>query len=103
MTTTVTSTIRTTTTNTAIAYITYVNTIYPAERGVVLVSDRDSGIKETKPFTLNSTSDLKLKLGITATAELRFVTLHWYLYKVCSERYCKEGSIDKSRECLSFT
>jgi len=102
ITTTVRSTIRTTTTNTATTYVVFVTTVYPAERGTVLVSDRGSGDKETRPFTLDSTSDLRLKLRITARADLRYVGLSWYLYQVGATRYFKSGSIDEEQGVFEF-
>ncbi|MEM2651083.1 MAG: hypothetical protein QXU87_03270 [Candidatus Caldarchaeum sp.] len=102
ITTTVTSTIRTTTTSTATTYVTYVTTVYPAERGTVLVSDRGSGDKETRPFTLDSTADLRLKLRLTARADLRYVGLSWYLYQVGATRYFKSGSIDEEQGVFEF-
>jgi len=66
------------------------------------VSDRDSGNKETRPFTLNSTSDLKLKLRITARADLRYVVLAWYLYEVGSTTSFKTGSINEELGAVEF-
>ncbi|MEM0384533.1 MAG: hypothetical protein QXV27_06785 [Candidatus Caldarchaeum sp.] len=69
---------------------------------MILVSDRGSGEKETRPFTLNATSDLQLKLKITARADLRFVVLYWHLYRVGSETSFKRGSIDGEQGSFEF-
>ncbi len=63
----VTDTITKTTTETAFT------TVYLAERGTVLVTDRGSGNKDTRPFTLETPSDLKITIRITARADLRYV------------------------------
>jgi len=83
---TTTRTALTTVTNVATKTVTTVTTalttVYPAERGDVLVTDRGSGDKDTRPFTLETVSDLKITVRIKARADLRWVSLSWYLYNV---------------------
>jgi hypothetical protein len=81
---------------------TVVSTVYPAVSGTVLVRDRGSGDKETQPFTLEATSDLKIKITINARANLRYVALWWYLYGVGEDIFYKRGSVDEEQGTFEF-
>jgi hypothetical protein len=102
--TTSTTTYRTTQTLTQTATITttMLTTVYPAQSGTVLVTDRGSGNKETRPFTLETPSDLKITIRITARANLQYVSLSWYLYNVGSESFFKHGSIREEQGVFEF-
>jgi len=89
-------TVMRTTTRTALT------TVYPAERGTVLVTDRGSGNKDTRPFTLESPSDLKITIRVTARADLKFVSLHWYLYNVDIGRWIRNGEVDEEEGVFEF-
>jgi len=99
-----TATYRTTETTTQTATVTTIMflTVYPAQSGTVLVTDRGSGRKETRPFTLETPSDLKITIRITARANLQYVSLSWYLYEVGSEVYFKTGSIREEQGVFEF-
>jgi hypothetical protein len=99
-----TTTYRTTETTTQTATVTTIMflTVYPAQSGTVLVTDRGSGRKETRPFTLETPSDLKITIRITARANLQYVSLSWYLYEVGSEVYFKTGSIREEQGVFEF-
>jgi hypothetical protein len=99
-----TTTYRTTQTLTRTVTVTTtaLTTVYPAQSGTVLVTDRGSGRKETRPFTLETPSDLKLTIRITARANLQYVSLSWYLYEVGSEVYFKTGSIKEEQGVFEF-
>jgi hypothetical protein len=103
-TSTVTTTYRITETTTQTATVTTIMflTVYPAQSGTVLVTDRGSGNKETRPFTLERASDLKITIRITATAALEYVGLSWYLYNVGSEDFFKHGSIRGEQGVFEF-
>ncbi len=102
--TTSTTTYRTTQTLTQTATVTKtaLTTVYPAQSGTVLVTDRGSGRKETRPFTLETLSDLKITIRVTARANLQYVSLSWYLYEVGSEFYFKTGSIREEQGVFEF-
>jgi hypothetical protein len=99
-----TTTYRTTQTLTQTATVTTttLTTVYPAQSGTVLITDRGSGRKETRPFTLETPSDLKLTISITARANLQYVSLSWYLHEVGSEVYFKTGSIREEQGVFEF-
>jgi hypothetical protein len=99
-----TTTYRTTQTLTQTATVTTtaLTTVYPAQSGTVLITDRGSGRKETRPFTLETPSDLKLTIRITARANLQYVSLSWYLHEVGSEVYFKTGSIREEQGVFEF-
>ena len=81
---------------------TSVATVYPAESGPILVSDRGSGNKDTKPFTLDSTSDLKIKIKLTARGDLKYVSLTWYLYNADLEKWLKTGEVEEEQGEFEF-
>jgi hypothetical protein len=99
-----TTTYRTTQTLTQTTTVTTtaLTTVYPAQSGTVLVTDRGSGRKETRPFTLETPSDLKITTRITARANLQYVSLSWYLYEVGFEVYFKTGSIREEQGVFEF-
>ncbi|MEM4170049.1 MAG: hypothetical protein QXY99_08195, partial [Thermoproteota archaeon] len=96
------STRTTTVTSTTTATTTMVSTVYPAVSGTVLVRDRGSGSKETPPFTLEATSDLRIKMTIRARSDLRYVGLYWYLYEVGDDLSYKRGSILEEQGSFEF-
>jgi hypothetical protein len=77
-------------------------TVYPAQSGTVLITDRGSGNKETRPFTLETASDLKITIGIMARADLRYVSLSWYLYNVDLGRWIKNGEVNNEQGVFEF-
>jgi hypothetical protein len=81
---------------------TVLTTVYPAERGDVLVTDRGSGDKDTRPFTLETVSDLKITVRIRARADLRWVSLSWYLYNVEEGRWIKHGEVNQEEGDFEF-
>lgn len=97
LTATVTSLVTTTVMKTTTASLTVTRKVYPWESETILVSDSGSGDKDTRPFTLNETSDLKIIITIYPTADLKYVGLRWYLVPVGSERYqaVRTGSINE--------
>jgi hypothetical protein len=99
-----TTTYRTTQTLTQTATVTTtaLTTVYPAQSGTVLVTDRGSGIKETRPFTLDAPSDLKITIRIMARADLRYVSLSWYLYNVDLGRWIKNGDVNEEQGVFEF-
>jgi len=101
---TLTTTYRTTQTLTQTATVTTtaLTTVYPAQSGTVLITDRGSGTKDTRPFTLETPSDLKITIRIRATADLQFVGLRWFLYNVDLERWIKNGMVDKEEGVFEF-
>jgi len=103
---TTTRTALTTVTNVATKTVTTVTTalttVYPAERGDVLVTDRGSGDKDTRPFTLETVSDLKITVRIKARADLRWVSLSWYLYNVEEGSWIKHGEVDEEEGVFEF-
>ena len=99
---TLTQTFRTTDTVTRTTTQTALTTVYPAERGSVLVTDRGSGDKDTRPFTLETVSDLKITIRIIARADLRFVGLTWYLYNVDIDRWIRHGEVDEDQGVFEF-
>ncbi len=68
----------------------------------MLVTDRGSGDKDTRPFTLESASDLKITIRIIARADLRYVGLYWYLFNVDLERWLKNGQVDGEQGVFTF-
>ncbi|MEM0233498.1 MAG: hypothetical protein QXL22_05710 [Candidatus Nezhaarchaeales archaeon] len=92
-----TSTITKHITTTAISTVMVTRSIYPSESMTVMVVDSGSGYKDTRPFTLNETSDLKIIITIYPTSDLKYVSLHWYLVPVGLERYeaIRDGSIEE--------
>jgi len=103
---TTTRTALTTLTNVATKTVTTVTTamttVYPAERGNVLVTDRGSGDKDTRPFTLETVSDLKITVRIRARADLQYVSLSWYLYNVEEGRWIRNGEVDEEEGVFEF-
>jgi hypothetical protein len=99
-----TTTYRTTQTLTQTATVTTtaLTTVYPAQSGTVLVTDRGSGNKETRPFTLDTSSDLKITIRIMARADLRYVSLSWYLYNVDLGRWIKNGDVNEEQGVFEF-
>ncbi|MEM2257804.1 MAG: hypothetical protein QXU87_04070 [Candidatus Caldarchaeum sp.] len=87
---------------TTLATTTIKTTFYPAENGTVLITDSGSGNKDTRPFTLETNSDLKITITIRARGDLRFVSLHWYLYNVALERWIKDGEVDEKEGVFEF-
>jgi hypothetical protein len=76
--------------------------IYPGETEKVLINDSGSGNKDTRPFTLNETSDLKITLRVYPTADLKYVLLSWYLYIPEVEKWIRQGSISQESGILEF-
>jgi hypothetical protein len=101
---TLTSTVTKTTTSISFSFftITLTRRVYPSETETVLVTDSGSGNKETRPFTLNETSDLKITIKIYPTADLKYVGLHWYLYILELGRWIKEGEINEESGTIEF-
>jgi hypothetical protein len=101
---TLTTTYRTTQTLTQTATVTTtaLTTVYPAQSGTVLVTDRGSGNKDTRPFTLETASDLKITIRIMARADLRYVSLAWYLYNVDLGRWIKNGEVNNEQGVFEF-
>jgi hypothetical protein len=99
-----TTTYRTTQTLTQTATVTTtaLTTVYPAQSGTILVTDRGSGNKETRPFTLDASSDLKITIRIMARADLRYVSLSWYLYNVDLGRWIKNGDVNEEQGVFEF-
>jgi hypothetical protein len=99
-----TTTYRTTQTltQTATVTMTALTTVYPVWSGTILVTDRGSGTKDTRPFTLETASDIKITIRIRATADLRYVSLSWYLYNVDLERWIKNGAINNEQGVFEF-
>jgi hypothetical protein len=77
-------------------------TVYPAQSGTVLITDRGSGTKDTRPFTLETASDIKITIRIRATADLQYVTLAWFLYNVDLERWIKNGQVNREQGVFEF-
>jgi hypothetical protein len=99
-----TTTYRTTQTLTQTATVTTtaLTTVYPAQSGTVLLTDRGSGNKDARPFTLETASDLKITIRITARADLRYVGLSWYLYNVDLGRWIKNGEVNEEQGVFEF-
>ncbi|MEM0348939.1 MAG: hypothetical protein QXD24_01970 [Candidatus Caldarchaeum sp.] len=100
--TTSVSTVKTTATITTTSTTTMLSTVYPAASGTILVRDRGNGDKDTPPFTLEAASDLKIKITISARADLRYVGLSWYLHKVGETVSYKMGEIDEEQGVFEF-
>ena len=81
---------------------TAMTTVYPAERGSVLVTDSGSGDKDTRPFTLETVSDLKITVRIRARADLQWVGLSWYLYNVEEDLWIRHGEVDEEEGVFEF-
>jgi len=90
------------TTTTVVRTTTALTTVYPAERGTILVTDSGSGNKDTRPFTLQSASDLKITVRIRAQADLEYVGFAWYLYNVELERWLKRGDVWEDEGVFEF-
>ena len=90
-----TITLTKTVTSTELITKTITRKVYPSESETVLVSDSGSGDKDTRPFTLNETSDLKITVKMRARGDLEFVGLSWYLYVVELERWIKMGEVNE--------
>ena len=88
-----TVTLTKTITSTEFTTIMITRKVYPSESETVLVSDSGSGDKDTRPFTLNETSDLRIVVRIRATADVEYVGFAWYLYIPEIERWIKNGKI----------
>ena len=88
-----TVTLTKTVTSTEFTTATVTRKIYPSESEAVLVSDSGSGDKDTRPFTLNETSDLKIVVRIRATGDVEYVGFAWYLYIPEIEKWIKNGKI----------
>jgi len=101
---TLTSTITKTITSTSFSFLTITLTkrVYPSETEITLITDSGSGYKETRPFTLNETADLKITVKIYPTADLRYVSLHWYLYILEVGKWIKDGSINEESGTIEF-
>jgi hypothetical protein len=89
-------------TKTVTTVTTAMTTVYPAERGSVLVTDRGSGDKDTRPFTLETVSDLKITVRIRARADLQWVGLSWYLYNVEEDLWIRHGEVDEEEGVFEF-
>jgi hypothetical protein len=99
-----TSTITKTTTSVSFSFLTTTLTkkIYPGEAEIVLITNSGSGNKDTRPFTLNETSDLKITIRIYPTVDIKYVVLHWYLYILELDKWIKDGSINQESGTLEF-
>jgi len=99
---TLTATKTTTSVSSSFLTITLTKRIYPGETETVLVTDSGSGRKDTRPFTLNETSDLKIIVKIYPTADLKYVGFSWYLYILELEKWIKHGSINEESGTFEF-
>lgn len=97
---TVTATI--TKTQSVISTITMTRNIYPPESLTVMVTDSGSGSKETRPFTLNETSDLKITVTINPTADLEWVSFSWFLYDLNKDTFIKYGDVREEAGSFEF-
>ena len=94
-----TSTLTKTSTTTLTEFVTIEITVYPTG-GELLMSDKGSGEKNTKPFTLNETSDLRIVVKIWGNPE--WALLHWFLYPVGSDLYFDDGEVDRDTGTFEF-
>jgi hypothetical protein len=101
-TTTAVQTLRMTDTVTETRTTTVATTVYPAESGDILVTDKGSGNKDTKPFTLDKPSDLKITVRVTARGDLRYVSLAWYLYNVDAGKWIRNGEVNGEEGVFEF-
>jgi len=101
-----TSTSTVTKTATSVSTITLATTltrrVYPSESETVLLADSGSGYKDTRPFTLNETADLKITIKVYPTADLKYVLLGWYLYIPGTEKWVKQGTINQDAGSFEF-
>ena len=97
-----TVTLTKTVTSTELITKTITRKVYPSESEAVLVSDSGSGDKDTRPFTLNETSDLKIVVRIRATADVEYVGFAWYLFIPEIDRWIKNGEISEDQGEFEF-
>ena len=104
LTTTETETRTTTATITDWTFITITRRVYPSESEQVLLTASGSGSRDTRPFTLNETSDLRIIVIVKPTGSIEYVTLHWYLIPVGAEeyQYVKDGKLEKESGTIEF-
>ena len=93
-----TITLTKTVTSTELITKTVTRKVYPSESETILLSDSGSGTKDTRPFTLNETSDLRIIFTIYPKAELKYVGINWYLVPVGAESYFDAIKSGTSRE-----
>jgi len=76
-------------------------TVYPTG-GEPLMTDRGSGSKNTKPFTLNETADLRIEVYLRGSPE--YAGFHWYLVPVGAEEYeyIDDGEVDEEVGSFEF-
>ena len=98
---TATKTVSVTKTEVETVTVTSEITVYPTG-GEPLMSDEGSGKKNTKPFTLNETSDLRIVVKVWGSPE--WALLHWYLVPVGAEPYdaIADGEVDKDVGSFEF-
>ena len=99
-----TSTILRTTTSVSTLTLTVTETrrVYPPESEAILITDSGSGNKDTRPFTLDETSDLKITVKITPTADLKYVLFDWYLYIPGVEKWLKHATVEEDAGTFEF-
>ena len=90
---TVTMIVSVTRTKTQVVEVTI--TVYPTGPGETLMTDRGSGDKNTRPFTLNETADLRIE--VTLRGDPEYAALTWRLIPVGAEPWeaIADGSIDR--------
>jgi len=99
---TLTTTKTTTLVSPSFLTITLTKGIYPGETKTVLVTDSGSGNKETRPFTLNETSDLKITVKIYPTGDVKYILYSWYLYILEIGKWIKQGDINQESGTFEF-
>ena len=98
---TATKTVSVTKTEVETVTVTSEITVYPTG-GESLMSDKGSGDKNTKPFTLNETADLRIEVYLRGSPE--YAGFHWYLIPVGAEKYqfIADGGVDEDVGSFEF-
>jgi len=67
------------------------------------MTDSGSGDKDTRPFTVEARSDLKITVVVRARAAIEYVGLSWYLRPV-GERvgYITSGDVNEEQGTFEF-
>jgi len=100
---TVTTTMKTTyTTFRETTTTTFTKTIYPAETPEILLTARGKGNKETKPFTVENTTDLQIIVTLKAISDPRDIYFNFVLKPINSVFYKPIGKITSEEGVFEF-